>query len=280
MDHARRGASRRVGAGVSGTAEARSAAPRRTRAELRELLIQAGLEVLRKDGLGTGAEQLTFKRVFGRVAATSGIRVTNASVIGRIWQDQAEFQSAVLATVATDEGYEQERSVLAAMAPFVVTVDRSTPEARMSALSEVMRLGAEANLTVGSTSRGWATVIGVWALASGARGTGASDEIYEAMRAGHTAVEERSVAATEAMMAFLGLRLRPPFDAHQFSLACSALVEGCALRQRADAGIRGIVLPTGPDGADQDWTLLGVGMDALADQFFELDPDWSPEAPC
>lgn len=264
---------------MSATTGRGPAPSRRTRAELRALLIEAGLEVLREDGLGTGAEQLTFKRVFDRVAATDGVRVTNASVIGRIWKNQADFQSAVLATVATDELDEQGRSVLAATIPFVVTVDRSTPAARRSALREVMRLAAGANLVVGTNSRNWATVIGVWALASGARGTGTSDEIYEAMRAGHAAVEARSVAAAEAMMGLLGLRIRPPFHVRQFCAACTALVEGCALRDRAEAGIRGIVLPTGPDGADQDWTLLGVGMDALADQFFEIDPDWPAGAP-
>ena len=264
---------------MSGAVGAVPTPSRRTRAELRELLIDAGREVLRQDGLGTGAEQLTFKRVFERVAATTGVRVTNASVIGRIWLNQAEFQSAVLASVVTEELFGQEQSVLAAIAPFVATVDRSTPEARRAALREIMRLGGEANLTVGTASRAWATVIGVWALASGARGSGASDGIYEAMRAGHAAVEERSVAATGAMMGFLGLRIRPPFDIRQFSAACTALVEGSALRDRAEGGHRGIVLPSGPDGADREWTLLGGGMDALADQFFELDPDWSPEAP-
>lgn len=266
------------GAAGSAGAETPPATSRRTRSELRALLIDAGLEVLREDGLGTGAEQLTFKRVFERLAVTEGVRVTNASVIGRIWQNQAEFQSAVLATVTTDEFDEQGRSVLSATIPLVLSSDRSTPEARRSTLREVMRLAAEANLEFGTTSRNWATVIGVWALASGARGTGTSDEIYEAMRAGQDDVEESSVAATEAMADFLGLRFRAPLDARRFSAACTALVEGCALRDRAEAGQRSIVLPTGPGGADQEWTLLGVGMDALADQFFEVDPEWVPEA--
>jgi hypothetical protein len=61
------------------------------------------------------------------------------------------------------------RTVLAGTAPFVETIDRSTPEGRLQALREIVRLGAEANLAVGTTSRSWATVIGVWALASGAR---------------------------------------------------------------------------------------------------------------
>ena len=120
-------------------------------------------------------------------------------------------------------------------------------------------------------------MIGVWALASGSRATGATGPIYEALRTSYAALEERSVAATEALMAFLGLRFRPPFDVRQFTTSLTALVEGCALRDRAEAGIRGIELPTGPGGALQPWTVLGVGMEALADEFFDLDPDWAPE---
>jgi hypothetical protein len=119
-------------------------------------------------------------------------------------------------------------------------------------------------------------VTGVWALASGAHRPGAADPIYEAMRANYAAVEERAVGDTETLLAFLGLRPRPPFDVRQFTAACTALVEGCALRDRAEPGGRGLALPSGPGGALQEWTVLGVGMEALADQFFELDPDWTP----
>jgi hypothetical protein len=250
---------------------------RRTRAELRALLLDAALEVLRQDGLGTGAEQLTFKRVFERVAATTGIRVTNASVIGRIWDNQAEFQSAVLAAVATEEVTDQERAVRAATAGIVAAADRSTPEARRATLREIMRLAAEANLTGATTSRTWATVIGVWALVSGSRAAGTTDPLHEALRTSYAALEDRSAAATESLMAFLGLRLRPPFDVRQFTTALTALVEGCALRDRATSGIRGLELPTGTDGGLQSWTVLGVGMEALAEEFFDLDPDWTPE---
>ncbi len=247
---------------------------RRSRSELRALLLDAGIEVLRRDGLGTGAEELTFKRVFDRVADTTGIRVTNASVIGRIWDSQADYQSAVLAEVASGEVRDQERAVVAATGDYVATADRSDPEARRSAVREIMRLAAEANLTTGTTSRAWAIAVGAWALASGSRGTKEPHPIYDAMQAGFDAVEERSVADTEAMVAYFGLRARPPFDVRQFTKALTALVEGCALRDRAAPGIRGIELPTGPDGTLQAWTVLGVGMDALVDQFFEVDPDW------
>jgi hypothetical protein len=259
---------------TSGTTGAR---PRRSRQELRELLLAAAIEVLRQDGLGTGAEHLTFKRVFEQVAATTGVRITNASVIGRIWANQAEFQSAVLAAMASEEITDQERVVMESIADFAATVDRSSVESRRAALREFMRIAAEANLTSGTTSTGWATVIGVWALASGSRGSGATDPIYESMRASYAAVEKRGIAATEALLAFLGMRPRDPFSVRQFTTACTALVEGCALRDRAEGGIRGIELATGPGGTIQPWTVLGIGMEALAEQFFEFDPDWTPD---
>ena len=259
------------------TSGARTPRPRRSRAELRALLIQSGLEVLREDGLGSGAEHLTFKRVFERVAVSTGTRVTNASVIGRLWENQAAFQSEVLAHVAADEVVDQEHAVMAAVSGVAESADLSTIASRRSVLRELFRVTAEANLQVGTASRSWATVIGVWALASGARGTANTDRIHEAIGRSHAATDRRSIAATEALMEFLGLRVRHPLTADQFSRSCSALVEGCALRDRAGQRIRGIELPTGPDGEVQEWTILGIGMDALAEQFFEPDPDWTPD---
>jgi hypothetical protein len=33
--------------------------------------------------------------------------------------------------------------------------------------------------------------------------------------------------------------------------------------------------PTGLHGEDQEWTLFGMALEALAHAFFELDPDWA-----
>ena len=249
---------------------------RRTRAELRALLLDAGVEVLLEEGLGTGAEHLTFKRVFDRVAATSGFRVTNASVIGRIWDNQAEFQSAVLTSVAAEEVTDQELSVREATADLVIAADRLTMEGRRAAMREVIRATAEANIGTADSSRSWATVIGVWAMTSGSRGR-PSDVIHDAIKRSYDAITERNRVTTDLLTSFLGLRLRPPFEVDQFTVACMALVEGCTLRGRVvDDG--GIDLPTGPDGAMQTWTLLGIAMEALVDQFYVFDPEWSPDS--
>ena len=77
--------------------------PRRSRKELRRLLVEAGTELLLEEGLGTGAEHLTFKRVFERLESTTGVRVTNASVIGRIWDSQDDFQTGIAQTFRTED---------------------------------------------------------------------------------------------------------------------------------------------------------------------------------
>src|SRR3974390_447163 len=55
--------------------------PRLARAELRSMLLEAALEILREEGLHTGSVNITFKRVCDRVRVRTGIQVTNGSVI-------------------------------------------------------------------------------------------------------------------------------------------------------------------------------------------------------
>jgi hypothetical protein len=40
------------------------------------------------------------------------------------------------------------------------------------------------------------------------------------------------------------------------------------------ASMSGIERATGVDGAPQEWTLLGTGIEALVVQFFEADPEF------
>ena len=80
------------------------------------------------------------------------------------------------------------------------------------------------------------------------------------------------------MAARLGLRLRGGLTLRQFAIAAESLGEGCALRNGVDGpDMSGILWPTGPQGDLRSWTLFGVGLEALVVQFFELDPDWSPD---
>ena len=112
------------------------------RAQLREILIQAGLDMLVEEGLGQGTERLTFRRVFDRVEAERGIRVTNASVIGRIWGDMADFQADVLGAaleMVERSGVEETVEVAAAV---LDAADLDTVAGRRAATREVIRVCA------------------------------------------------------------------------------------------------------------------------------------------
>ena len=74
-----------------GDTAGRGRKPRLARAELRSMLLDAALEILREEGLQTGSVNITFKRVCDRVQVGTGLQVTNGSVIklrpGTTWVD-------------------------------------------------------------------------------------------------------------------------------------------------------------------------------------------------
>ena len=69
----------------------------RSRAELRELLLDAGAELIDRDGIGLELQEITYASVFDYLEQTEGVRVTRASVHKRIWPSQRDFQLEVIA---------------------------------------------------------------------------------------------------------------------------------------------------------------------------------------
>ena len=253
-----------------------SRATRRSKDEIHDLMLSAGLELLAEQGLGIGAGGLTFKRVFERVESSSGVRLTNASVIRRVWENQADFQDEVLGAVARmgdsggESGYASE-----ALLPWFASLDCSTPEGRMRGLSEAARVGGAASLEALATSRTWSLWVGVWVLAVTSPWSERGVRIRQALLEGYESTTELWVELHGAVVDAVGLRLREPLTLRQFTVSVGALVEGCALRHGADKDVGTILRPTGPRGELQEWTLFGVGLEALALQYFEIDPDWT-----
>ena len=62
----------------------------------------------------------------------------------------------------------------------------------------------------------------------------------------------------------------------QFTDAALAWSEGQSIRQRVSGKFVRLTLPTGPEDEMQEWTLFGVGIEALVRQFFEPDPSFTP----
>jgi hypothetical protein len=271
------GAATGTGATPPGS-EAAGRRPRRSREDLRSLLLEAAQAILLEEGLGVGTDALTFKRVFDRVEKDTGVRLTNASVIRRVWDSQADYHTDVLVDIAADEGTAETDRTIEALAPLLGSLDVSTPDQRLTALNEVCRLGGAANVQALRGSHNWSLWIGVWALATAGDPTEQKKRIQLALLEGYASVTETYEEIYGQLASLLGLRLRAPLTIRQFTVATGALAEGCTLRNRVDVDMDGIVLPTGPDGEDQEWTLFGLGLEALAHRFFEPDPDWRPGA--
>jgi len=253
-------------------------APRRARAELRELVLDAGMAILAEEGLRTGAD-LTFKRVFARVEADTGIRLTNASVIRRVWADQADFQSEIMARVvagANEVG--QLAAALDLLAPLLMTFDVATPEARWAALVEVARLAGQVAISSRVGTRNWELWVGVWVVTVTNPGTKSDPKLRQALADGLEETGEAWDQLFHSIMGQLGLRLRRGLTLRQLTESTGAMAAGYALRQASRDEAQVFARPTGPGGRDQEWTLLGIGLEALGMQFLEIDPGWEPPA--
>jgi hypothetical protein len=252
--------------------------PRRTREDLRLLLLEEGRRVLLEDGLGPNASNLTFKKVFERVEARTGVRITNASVIRRVWDNQSEYQADVLAAIAQDETRNEVGSGEDAILAALVDLDLSTPDARSRALREICRVGGNATNAAIHDSPNWPLWITVVSMATATATPEQQQRIKLALINSYKSVYQDRTTIFEAMMPVFGMRLRPPWSVEQFTVAVTAFSEGCSIRQHITEETETIHRPTGPDGEDQEWSLLSVGIEALVHQFFEPDPDFEPSS--
>jgi hypothetical protein len=242
-------------------------------------MLETGREILQEEGIQTVSSNLTFKRVFDRVERDTGRRLSNASVIKRIWDNQADYQADVLVSVAHDERRPEVAETVAAVQAVLATVDLSTVEGRLAAMSELCRVAGAASRTVLADSAGWSLWVSTVTIAT----TTPNEEQRQRMRAalteGYESVTEFWAGIYGGLVALLGLRLRAPRTLEQFAIAVSSLTEGDSFRQHVEGRTVTLDLPSGPRGEMRSWTLYSVAIEALALQFFEPDPDFEAPTP-
>jgi len=251
---------------------------RRSRAELRALLLAAAREILEDEGIQTASTNLTFKRVFERVERQTGRTVTNASVIRRVWDNMAEFQADVLVSVAQDERRAELNRTLEAVGRVLDHSDRSTEATRRQALGELCRIGGEASTAVAQDSVLWSAWIGVLAIATTAPDPDLRQRMVGALLDSYDTVARFWEGTLSELFGYLGFRIRAPRTIRQFVDGVLAWSEGNAIRQHVSGQVARLSLPTGRDRGTQEWTLFGIGLEGLVLQFFESDPDFVPPA--
>ncbi|MHB1518459.1 MAG: hypothetical protein ACYDDZ_07045 [Acidimicrobiales bacterium] len=258
--------------------QSRRSRPRLPREDLRSMLLRTGRDLVVDEGLDVDGGTFTFKQVFDRLESDTGLRLTNASVIRRIWEDQADFQADVLAAVAAGEGVTDPRQSVDILRSRLEALDVSSSDARAKALRESCRLTGLLALDFLQQSQDWGLWIAVWATTElrfgEAQHKAGFDRIHAALSESYERATNLWNEALESILGHLGMRVRTPLTVRQFAVATGALLEGSALRRRLDDSMTGIIRSTGPDGAEEEWSIFGMGLEALVDRFFEEDPNW------
>jgi hypothetical protein len=247
--------------------------PRLSREELRALLLTAGRSILLEEGLGTGADALNFKIAFDRVEAETGVKLSNASVIGRVWENLVDYQTDVLVELASDTSRSNVPEVEELVAEVLAASDLSTATARTSALTEVCRVVGDALSDALRRSSSWSLWINLWATAVSSDLPDRHQRVLSKLMESYDTINEQGEEAFSGLMTTFDYRVKEPLTVPQFLNAVGALAEGCSLRDRVDTQMVGIVRPTGPHGADQNWTIFGIGLHALVLEFFEPNPN-------
>lgn len=206
---------------------------RTTREQLRGLLIDAGVALLREDGLQGGAERVTLPAVFSRVEQTTGRRVAKGQVYGRIWESQSAFQTDVLVSAARGYAGAESGPAVAAVGAVLAEADLSTQEGRESAMWRVCDEAGRAYVDALVASREWLIWLGVWAhAASGDDSSESVGPLVAAIHDGYQAANGVFVDLYRALLETFHLELRPGLTIEQFATAAGALANGLALRAR------------------------------------------------
>ena len=176
---------------MTATPPIRRRGPRRSSATIRQLLIEAGLDIVRSEGLSSGAAHLTFKRVFEHLEA-QGARLTHASVIRRVFASQEAYQAEVLRVIAQSDSANMVTVAERVVREVVGGVDLSSPEARMQCLFDICRVGANVASEFAQGSPMWRAWIGVWALAATGDPVAKADLIV-AMKSNYVRIDEDAI---------------------------------------------------------------------------------------
>lgn len=260
--------------------ERRRGTTQRPRSELREILLAAGRDLVLEEGFGNGVEHITFKKVFDAVEDRHGFRCTNASVIGRIWGNQAEFQAEVLSSMPFELDHDRLAETFSAVAAIVDAADPSKLETREQAMYEAIRVSTTAHAKLVLESRTWPIWMGIWAVTA----SGTTEEVEptkarlrEILQDTYESESGAYALIFEWVLDRLGFKVAQPYDLGMVATAMTSLVEGLAMQELVGIdGLHGIERATGPGGSAQRWSLLGVACEAVARQMVEPDPGFSP----
>lgn len=258
--------------------------PRRTRAQLKTLVLEAAADLVSQRGLGIIPMNITYQQVFQHLEATTGIRVTRASVHERIWQSQEDFQ---LDVVVHSQMAHSDLSG-STLDPALEVFEATEGQHPLDRMREMTRIAAALSLVGAEDETLYFAWVGMTMSLSRDETVDQSSlaVLSEATDRYYHDVDTRVGGLLQALGQLLGVRpKRGIFLADDegwrlISRLGTSLSEGASVRNRFEAApgeLPDVVMRTGPDGEAQEWTAFAAGYWALLHTFLEIDPEAHPD---
>lgn len=251
--------------------------PESTLADVRAQLIDAATDTLLRDGVDMGLGRIVLSDVIARAGVSRA--TAYRSLASDTLEPQEELRYEVLRRMLNRDSREANQEVIttavAAELEHQAQNAASTDIAlRTHAMRSLMRVGGAASYHNVVASRERAILVAAY----GAERSQPTTDSWKAaaLTEGERGVQMMLNDTYSSLSKLFGYRLKPQYEMEQFSTAAASLVEGIAMRHGFNDNLDHIVRPTGPGGADEDWTLYAVGFEGLFLTFFEII---SPEAP-
>jgi hypothetical protein len=227
-------------------------------------MIEAGSEVLLRDGIGVGASALSYRTAFEHLAQ-QGIKVTRGSVHERIWSSQLAWQLDVLAEVIERNDDNRRRAVTGSLITQLLKLPVKTITDRQNVMAEAARLGGLAfieEVRADPSNRLFPTLIAAWKASTA--------QLPEHNRLGEILCDLQE-GASERFQAEIGivvhyLDLRPHPDRgldldeaiRAYCASSIALSYSHAIRLSDDPQLGEEIMARCPDGTTRPWNLLGL----------------------
>ena len=145
-----------------------------------------------------------------------------------------------------------------------------TVERRTAALRSIVRVACEANYRAVVESPIWNAYIAT-ASSLATKSTIGPPEMLEALRQGEVRAVQQFAQFYAMTAELFGMRLKAPYRIELFATLAAAAVEGLAIRAATSDYTEEIRRHTGPGGASESWTAMGIAFEALAAMMFEPD---------
>lgn len=241
-------------------------------AELKRLLVEAGLMLLYETGLRATASHIPMGEAIAVLERTHGLKPSMGSIFGRgrLWANVKEYQIDVLRAAVDDYAASGPTDESLILINHLEDISAAPLQDRKSMLIELCRIAGTINGYVPDDPkrRTWTLWVAIWSMAMSDKDAG--EKLLPGLRAEEVHTLESFSEIYRIMLSRLGLRIKKPYEMWHLAALAAALTNGVVLRAGLDPErTSNLQTPYG----DEEWNLLGVGFVALAHELIEDDPD-------